>query len=208
MTTDSPFDLPIPDPWELFEQAIFLPPPEAELPPDPQAILLGDAERSIEGINLPELDVHADAISNLMDLAEASIESQQPTGKFFLPDEMLDKLEASIEQQEPKPTVIDEDPPTAEDGGVVPQGEMCRPPFLDGGVMSFGREYLARTPRMHGSRTSVRNDGGGSECYCYLHEGWVRAEDCRSCADFEQAETQKDEEEDCCRHSSRYQDGI
>jgi len=205
---DSPFDLPVPDPLEIFEQAAFLPPPETELPPDPQAILLGDVERSIERVNLPELDVHADAISHVLDLAEASIESQQSDGKFFLPDGMLDKLEASIEQQEPKPPVVDEDPPPVEDGGVVSQDKMCRPPFLDGRAMSFIRDYRARTHGTHGSRTGLHNDGSRSECYCYLHEGWVRFEDCRSCADFEQAETQTDEGEEYCRHSSQYVDDV
>lgn len=199
---DSPFDLPVPDPLEIFEQAAFLPPPETELPPDPQAILFGDVERSIERVNLPELDVHADAISHVFDLAEASIESQQSNGKFFLPDGMLDKLEASIEEQEPKPTVIDEDPPPVEDGGVVSQGEICGPPFHDGRALSYIREYRARTHGMHGGQTGIRNSGSRSECYCYLHEGWIRPEDCRSCADFEQAENQTDGEEDCCRHSS------
>ncbi len=196
------FDLPIPDQWELFEQAIFLPPSETELPPDPQAIRLGDVERSTEQFIPPELDVHTDAMSNNLDMAEATVESQQSTGTFFLPDGMLDNIEAGIEEQELKPTVIDEEPLPLEDGGVVPQGEMCRLPFLNGREMSFIREYRTRTHGMRGGGTGIRNDGGGSECYCYLHEGWVRAEDCRSCADFEQAENQTDGEEDCCHHSS------
>jgi len=197
------FNLPIPDKWELFEQAIFLPPLETGLPPDPQAILFGDAERVIEQVIPPGLNVHTDAMCNNLDMAEATIESQQCTGKFFLPDGMLDKIEASIEEQELKPTVIDEDQLPVEDGGVVSQGKMSGPPFLDGRAMSFIREYRARTHGMHGGRTGIRNDGGGSECYCYLHEGWIRPEDCRSCVDFEGAETQTDEGEECCRNSSQ-----
>ena len=181
--------------------------PFEPLLPDP----LNEIERSIEDTFSSEINAYADPLSHMLDAVENSIVPNRSLSPF-MPDplhEVLDFLEAEIEKQiipGLKPEIL------GDDENITPQmkaiGPMSKLPVPDSGGLSFNREYPHPNRRTGGSGTGIRNSGGGSECYCYLHEGWVQAEDCRSCADFEQAENQTDGEEDCCRHSSDYVDDV
>lgn len=183
---------------------------------------LDDLERSIEQPVLPGMDAYIEPLARSLDQVECNIESQHTSGPdlpFQLSDPLhgvLDQLESVIEQEivpgsKSKSSEIEENPQPLTQEDSIPQmkaGPMSKPPVLNTEGLSFIKKYPHPIRRMGGGRTGIRNDGGGSECYCYLHEGWIRAEDCQSCADFEQTENQTDEGEEYCRHSSQYGDDV
>lgn len=199
-----------PDPLEPIENSIRQPAWWPDPPLDPLAKVLDHLEASIEQQVPPESEMHTERLGGLLDAAEALVESQRPPGSGFVHDplhELLDRLESEIEQTcikpEPKPE-DPSDPPTEENYGSYESD----PPVQDIGQISLMRQYPPPVHRIQGTRTGIRTVGGGPECYCYLHESWVWPDDCHSCTDFEQAEAQADEGEECCRHSSQYLDGI
>lgn len=197
---NSVFGDAIPDPLEVVEHSILQPPWEEDMCLDPFARMLGEFETSVEQPIPPEQEIFADPICDALSCVEASTESQQFTAKFFLPDVMLDRLEASIEQQRPKPTLIDEDPPPMEGGGIVPQDEACGPPVGGAWGEGFSMPRGQPTYRMHRGTTGLR-DGGGLSWYCYLRERPVSAEECDICPDFENSDSVEDDGEERCRHS-------
>lgn len=209
---DSPFGppLPGPDPLDPIENSIRQPAWWPYPIPDPLARALGSLEASVEPPIPPELDAYADNLGRTLDAVEASVESQRPLGSGFVHDplhELLNRLESEIENTVIKPEPKPEDPPEppAEENYGSYERE---PPFQYMGQVPFMRQYRRPGYRLRGSSTGIRNAGGRYECYCYLHESWVWPDDCPSCSDFEQAETQAAEGEECCRHSSQYEEGI
>jgi hypothetical protein len=211
---DSPFGLPVPDPFQVIEDSIQQPPLEPTLSPDPLDGILDKLEASIEQTTLPELDLCADPLGHMLHTIEAATESQSQASPFFTPEPLhgiLDKLEADIEQQLLKEELLPSSPHAQNNlhaeanttASGIKSGSLSEPPALDKEQICSARYYPLPLHRMHGSRTGIRNNGDGPECYCYLHESWIQPEDCRSCADFEPAESDSSESEDCC-HSSQY----
>lgn len=183
----------MPNPAEAFEREVFLPPGETECPPDPLAAILGEVERSIEQMIPPELDVHADAVSRALDLADFSVATEQNSSLVPWPSAPPDVVGKGIEDQSPErprpetEAELTEDrpwfhatPSIAGGGAVLPAdtetvGGPPRPPF--GVRPPRARPFGGST----GLRTIGDTAGVGPVCWCPIHNQPSSPELCEPC---------------------------
>jgi hypothetical protein len=148
----------------------------------------------------------------LLDELEFQIENQTPVEP--LPVELEDPMQDALDmverhiESEPESQKKASIPDEPIEPGLIPCDESSRPvagthnpapesPPPPTEELSPVREYPYPQHRMHGGSTGIRNQGSDMR-YCWLHDSWIRLQDCENCSDYEAG----DAEEDICRYVS------